>query len=97
MTMDPDIARLQKGNDDIIRRIDNLEETLYGNGHPGMKSTLELVAHDVKGIGAKLERMEFEAKEKQDKAADIGAKWKLLIAGAFASPIAAVIIERLTR
>lgn len=93
MTQETDIATLKSEGRDIVRRLEGIEETLYGNGHPGMKSTLELVAHEVKGIGSKLERMDFDAQKK----ADVSWQVKLLILGAIVGPLATVLIERLTR
>lgn len=66
---------------------------MYGNGHPGLKSTMELVAYEVKGIGSKLAQMEHAAQKK----VEIGWQVKLLIIGAIVGPLATVIVERITR
>ena len=70
----------------LSRDSEEMRHTLYGNGQPGMKAAVQDLAHETRQL-----RADYQA------AQDIGMKWKLLIAGAFASPIVAVIIERITR
>lgn len=66
----------------LKRDSEEMRHTIYGNGQPGLKAAVQDLVHETRALR---------------EAQDISMKWKLLICGAFASPIAAIIIDRLTR